>query len=173
MFKGRTPLEYFKPCLEPFVFRDFLRNWSPRVETPDGIRQAGALPYAVVEGRVAFLLITTRKTGRWIFPKGGIEPELSPWESAAQEALEEAGVIGDISTTPIGSYRASTGGSGAALVDVDLYPLKVTRQLDEWDEKRQRMRHWATLGEAKRLLADRSLGKLAERVQVMYGQNIS
>ncbi|SFV30548.1 Predicted NTP pyrophosphohydrolase, NUDIX family [Devosia crocina] len=150
------------------MLREFLSNWSPRVETPDGLRQAGALPYAVVEGRLAFLLITTRKTGRWIFPKGRIEPDMTPWDSAAMEALEEAGVIGEISQVTVGSYRASSGGSGATLIDVDLYPLRVTEQLDEWREKGQRLRHWATLEEAKRLLADRSLSRLAEKVEAMH-----
>lgn len=148
------------------MLRDFLNNWSPRVETASGLRQAGALPYAVVEGRLAFLLVTTRRTGRWIFPKGGIEPGTTPWESAAAEAVEEAGVVGEIDQVAIGSYRASTGGSTATLIDVDLYPLRVTQQLDDWREKGQRLRHWATLDEAKRLLADRSLARLAEKVEL-------
>jgi len=150
------------------LLRDFLNNWSPRVETASGLRQAGALPYAVVEGRLAFLLITTRRTGRWIFPKGGIEPGTTPWESAALEAVEEAGVVGEIDRVPVGSYRASTGGNAATLIDVDLYPLRVTQQLDDWREKGQRLRHWATLGEAKRLLADRSLARLAEKVELSH-----
>lgn len=153
--------------------REFLTHWSPRVETAGGLRQAGALPYAVVEGRVAFLLITTRRTGRWIFPKGGIEPGFAPWESAAMEAVEEAGVTGEIAQEPIGSYRASMGGNTATLVDVDLYPLRVTQQLDEWREKGQRLRHWAALGEAKRLLADRSLARLAEKVELTYAGAVS
>lgn len=151
------------------MLREFLKNWSHRVETPDRLRQAGALPYAVVEGRLAFLLITTRKTGRWIFPKGRMEPGMKPWESAALEAIEEAGVVGEISEVAIGSYRASAGGSGATLIDVDLYPLRVTQQLDEWREKGQRLRHWATLDEAKRLLADRSLARLAGKVEAIHG----
>lgn len=153
--------------------REFLTNWSHKVDTPSGLRQAGALPYAVVEGRVAFLLITTRRTGRWIFPKGGIEPGFSPWESAAIEAVEEAGVTGEISQEAIGSYRASVGGNGATLVDVDLYPLRVTQQLDEWREKGQRLRHWAALGEAKRLLADRSLSSLAEKLAEAHASGVS
>jgi 8-oxo-dGTP pyrophosphatase MutT (NUDIX family) len=148
--------------------RDFLKNWSHKVETPDGLRQAGALPYAVVEGRMAFLLITSRRTGRWIFPKGMIEPDMTAWESAALEAAEEAGVTGDISQEPIGSYRASVGLDGGTLVDVDLYPLQVTTQLDEWREKDQRLRHWATLHEARRLLADKSLARLAARLHARH-----
>ena len=99
------------------MLRDFLSNWSLKVETPGELRQAGALPYAIVEGRMAFLLITSRRSGKWIFPKGIIEPNMTPWESAALEAVEEAGVTGDISSEPIGSYRANVGLDGATLVD--------------------------------------------------------
>jgi 8-oxo-dGTP pyrophosphatase MutT (NUDIX family) len=144
--------------------RDFLKHWSPRVETQSDLRQAGALPYAIVEGRVAFLLITSRRSGKWIFPKGAIEPDTTPWDSAALEALEEAGVSGTIEQQPVGSYRASVGADGVALVDVDLYPLLVTQQLDAWREKDQRLRHWATLSEARRLLTDPALGRLAQRL---------
>lgn len=144
--------------------RELLKHWSPRVETQADLRQAGALPYAIVEGRVAFLLITSRRSGKWIFPKGGIEPDMTAWESAALEALEEGGVSGTIEQEPVGSYRASVGSDGVSLVDVDLYPLLVTEQLDTWREQGQRLRHWATLSEAKRLLADPVLGKLAQRL---------
>ena len=141
--------------------REFLKHWSPRVQTSGDLRQAGAMPYAVVDGRVAFLLITSRRSGKWIFPKGAVEPNTTPWDSAALEALEEAGVSGDVSPQAVGSYRASTGGDGAILVDVDLYPLRVTEQHDNWREKNQRLRHWATLSEARRLLADPILKRLA------------
>lgn len=145
------------------MFRAALKHWSPRVETPVRLRQVGALPYAIVDGRMAVLLVTTRRSGKWIFPKGSVEPELTPWESAAVEALEEAGVTGTVAQVPVGSYRASAGIGGHMLVDVDLYPLEVTQQLENWKEQRQRLRHWATLPEARRLLTDRTLGRLATK----------
>lgn len=144
--------------------REFLRHWNPKVETPSDLRQAGALPYALVDGRMAFLLVTSRRSGKWIFPKGAIEPGYTPWDSAANEALEEAGVSGQVEQSPVGSYRASIGNDGVTLVDVDLYPLLVTEQHEHWREDNQRMRHWVTLSEAKRLLADRSLGRLAAKL---------
>lgn len=143
------------------MLREFLSNWSPKVETTPGQRQAGALPYALVEGRTVFLLITSRRTGRWIFPKGELELGMTAWESAAAEALEEAGVTGQIDTTPIGSYRTSANTDGSSLVDVDLYPLHVETQLDVWKEMDQRLRHWAVLPEARRLLNDPALSRLA------------
>lgn len=151
--------------------RDFLKHWSPKVDTAPALRQAGALPYSIVEGRMAFLLITSRRSGKWIFPKGAIEPGMTPWESAAHEALEEAGVTGDISQSVVGSYRASAGADGSVLLDVDLFPLRVTQQLDIYKEKGQRMRHWATLSEAKRLLADPVLGRLAMRLHAQHIAN--
>jgi len=143
------------------MVRDLLKLWSPRVETPEGLRQAGALPYAMVEGRVAFLLITSRRNGRWMFPKGVIEPDMTPWESAAQEAFEEAGVSGEIATRPIGSYRGSAGSDESLLVDIDIYPLRVETQHETYREMGQRLRHWVVLSEAKRLLSDPTLARLA------------
>ncbi len=148
------------------MLRDFLKHWSPRVENTPGPRQAGALPYSLVDGRAVFLLITSRRTGRWIFPKGDIEPETTPWESAALEALEEAGVTGQIDTTPIGSYRTSANNDGSSLIDVDLFPLRVETQLDVWKEMDQRLRHWTVLSEARRLLNDPALARLATALQM-------
>lgn len=141
------------------MLREFLRNWSPRVEHVPGIRQSGALPYSVIENRVVFLLVTSRRTGRWIFPKGSISTGMTAWDSAAKEALEEAGVAGQIGTEPVGSYQNSDKG---ILVDVDLYPLRVDAQHEMWDEMDQRLRHWALLAETRRLLDDRSLVRIAE-----------
>lgn len=146
------------------MLRNFLSNWSPKVETMPGLRQSGALPYSVVEGRVVFLLITSRRTGRWIFPKGDIEIGMTPWESAAQEALEEAGVTGQIAREPVGSYRSGASSDGSSLVDVDLYPLLVETQLDVWKEMDQRLRHWAVLPEARRLLNDGALTRIAVKL---------
>jgi len=148
--------------------REFLKHWSPKVETSAALRQAGALPYALVDGRMAFLLVTSRRSGKWIFPKGAIEPGYTAWDSAATEALEEAGVSGEIEQVPVGSYRASIGNDGVTLVDVDLYPLLVTQQHEHWREDQQRLRHWVTLSDARRLLADRSLGRLAARLHARH-----
>jgi 8-oxo-dGTP pyrophosphatase MutT (NUDIX family) len=147
------------------MLREFLSHWSPKVETMPGLRQSGALPYSVIDGRVVFLLITSRRTGRWIFPKGDIEPGMTPWESAAVEAMEEAGVSGEVAKDPIGSYRSSASADGSSLIDVDLYPLRVETQLDVWKEMDQRLRHWAVLPEARRLLNDRALSRLAILLQ--------
>jgi 8-oxo-dGTP pyrophosphatase MutT (NUDIX family) len=134
------------------MFRQIFKSW----DQVSG-RQSGAMPYAIVDGRVVFLLVTARRTGRWIFPKGSITSGMTAWDSAAKEALEEAGVSGTIGTVPIGSYMISDKGSAVA---VDLYPLEVEQQFDDWKEKGQRLRHWVLLAEAQRLIANRSLSRI-------------
>jgi 8-oxo-dGTP pyrophosphatase MutT (NUDIX family) len=151
------------------MISNILRSWSSRVEIPAGPRQVGALPYAVVDGRVSVLLITSRRSGRWIFPKGSIEPDLSASESAALEALEEAGVVGTIEDVPIGSYRTGSDSDRSSLIDVDIFPLLVKTQLDDWKERGQRLRHWAVVSEAQRLLVDPALGRLAVDLARRFG----
>ena len=140
-------------------------------EEPRGVeRQFGAIPYRHVDGEIVFLLITARRTGKWIFPKGGPVEGLTPAESAAEEAFEEAGVRGRIGAAPVGHYRAFKARPGKARpaveipVLVEMYPLEVTEQFDDWPEKGERKRHWATLAEARRLLSEPGLVALAEKI---------
>lgn len=144
------------------MLKEFLRNWSPRADAPEQQRQAGAIPYSVVDGQVVFLLVTARQSGRWIFPKGALSKNRTPWETAAREALEEAGVSGEVAEQPIGSYRMSGGDEQRSLTEVDMFPLRVMEQHEEWPEMAERHRHWAILAEARRLLAYRRLAALAE-----------
>ena len=138
---------------------ELLKRLGARSEPVPGLRQSGALPYTIINDRVVFLLVTSRRTGRWIFPKGSISAGMSAWDSAAKEAMEEAGVTGEIGWTAIGSYKNSDKGMP---IEVDLYPLRVDNQMEQWDEMDQRLRHWALLTETKRLLADRTLSRLVE-----------
>lgn len=144
----------------------YVADWlAIRLRSPDRRRQVGALPYAVIDGRVTFLLITSRRTGRWIYPKGSLIEGKTAWQSAAQEALEEAGVEGVVEDVPIGTYRTvKKGGLARHVVEVDLYPLRVTHQHDDWPEKSKRHRHWVLLREARRLLDDSVLEDLTVKL---------
>lgn len=134
---------------------------SLRWRQPTGVKQVGVLPYTMIDGRVVFLLITSRRTGRWIVPKGSLIEGETPWRSAEIEALEEAGVEGIIEREPIGTYRTIKKGSVTRqVVEVDLYPLRVTKQHDAWPEQGNRHRHWVLLREGKRLLTDPDLASL-------------
>lgn len=124
-------------------------------------RQSGAIPYAVVDGTPVFLLVTSRRSGRWIFPKGSVSKDLSPAQAAAREAFEEGGVEGEVDDDPIGSYRSwKIRGIRRHAIEVEMYPMRVITQKMEWEEQGQRLRHWATLAEARRLLTEKALKDL-------------
>jgi 8-oxo-dGTP pyrophosphatase MutT (NUDIX family) len=122
-------------------------------------RQYAALPLAVEDGETRVMLITSRETRRWIIPKGWAEPGLAPHEVAAKEALEEAGLVGEIAAEPIATYsyekRLSKG--EIRLCEVDVYPLTVDRQLAKWPEKKQRETRWFSFAEAALKVEDGGL----------------
>lgn len=108
------------------------------------------------------MLVTSRESKRWVIPKGNTMSGLGPHMAAAQEAEEEAGVSGPVCPTPLGSYRyRKKRGSGASLmVDVDVFPLAVTRELSKWKEQNQRERRWFTLAEAADAVEEEDLRDL-------------
>jgi len=96
------------------------------------------------------LLITSLTSKRWILPKGWLEPDLTPAQSAAREAFEEAGVTGKISDKPVGTYhylKEKKDGSGLPC-SVDVFTLAVTKQLHDWPEKGARTLAWVPLDQA-------------------------
>jgi 8-oxo-dGTP pyrophosphatase MutT (NUDIX family) len=140
--------------------KSWLRGGRPASAAPR--RQVGAIPYVVEDGIVRFLLVTSRRTGSWIFPKGGLMAGLGPSRTAAREAFEEAGVRGVIGPVPIGAYGKTDSGTGRT-VRIPMYPLQVREELRSWPEQGQRQRRWATLEEACSLLAHPELIRLARR----------
>ncbi|MFM5894467.1 MAG: DUF47 family protein [Novosphingobium sp.] len=129
---------------------------------PRTIRQIAALPYRSNDaGAVSVLLVTSRESKRWVVPKGNPGTG-SPHLSAAIEAREEAGVTGAICPIPLGQYRyRKTRKTGASLmVDVDVYPLSVSQELDTWKEAAERTRRWFSLGEAADMVDEPDLAAL-------------
>src|SRR4051812_49118869 len=102
------------------------------------IRQIAALPYRAIgdgaDASIQILLITSRESKRWVIPKGNPSAGISLHQAAAIEAEEEAGVVGPVCPTPLGSYRyRKRRGNGASLmVDVEVFPLSVSRELNGW-----------------------------------------
>ena len=123
--------------------------------------QAGAIPYRIVEGQVVFLMITSRRSANWVFPKGSIEKGQTPAETAAREAFEEAGIRGKVGDAPVGAYLHPRNNEEESMVRVQLFPMLVTEQLDTWPEEPQRFRHWALLPQVKSLMASRKAARIA------------
>jgi 8-oxo-dGTP pyrophosphatase MutT (NUDIX family) len=115
--------------------------------------QSGVLP--IFGDKV--VLITGRRSGRWIIPKGYVKKGMSPVESAAKEAWEEAGVIGRVQASEIGIYhfRRSKG-----VFAVKVFPLEVETILDTWQEMHVRQRRLVTPSEAVEMIVHEELRTL-------------
>ena len=125
-------------------------------------RQVAALPWRLEDGERRILMITSRETRRWVIPKGGRMVGKSDPEAAAQEAMEEAGVKGDVDTQSIGVFRYAKGlkDGGVRPCVVSVYPLEVLIQKGAWPEAHQRERRWMSLSEAADLVHEPDLAAL-------------
>ncbi len=124
--------------------------------------QFAALPWRRSSQGLEVLIITSRRTRRWIVPKGWPLANLNPAESAAAEALEEAGVKGRVSAQPFGSfsYDKILESGKAKRCRVMVFPLEVKTQRQKWREKKHRETKWCDIQLASDLVADRGLKRL-------------
>ena len=129
------------------------------------IRQVAALPYRRdKDGRIRFLLITSRNTRRVILPKGWTMKGHSLAEAAGIEAQEEAGAIGRIHKRPIGAYAYWKRLKSAFVpVVATVFPLEVEKLTDDWPERSRRGRAWLTREDAVRLVDEPQLASLIAR----------
>lgn len=116
--------------------------------------QSGVIPWRRCDGGIEILLITSIRRGRWIIPKGVVEPDMTPGESARKEAFEEGGIDGVLSGFSMGSYRYRKWGG---ICTVEVYILRVTHIFDEWPESDQRKRQWFPLETAAELIEEPTL----------------
>jgi 8-oxo-dGTP pyrophosphatase MutT (NUDIX family) len=128
-------------------------------------RQVAALPFVRQKDGHQVLLVTSRETGRLVLPKGWTEKGMKDAAAAEREAFEEAGVKGNVSAKPIGTYNyTKIVGPGFALeCTVDVFPLEVKKHLKDWPEKSQRERFWLTPSEAALRVAEPALADLLRR----------
>ncbi len=113
------------------------------------IKHTGALPFRFGDSGLEILLITARRTGRWIVPKGYWTPRLKSYQSAEKEAYEEAGIEGLIGQDAIGIYEQKSLRS-STITPIMVFPLQVTYWHGIWPEKHER-RH----GGSRRILPRR------------------
>jgi 8-oxo-dGTP pyrophosphatase MutT (NUDIX family) len=127
------------------------------------LTQYGVIPFRrAAEGGVEVLLITSRDTGRWVVPRGNPISGKSPAESAAQEAYEEAGIVGPVETKAVGrySYKKRRRFGIAVPAVVHLFRMSVAEEHDDWPEKDQRERRWFAAEEAAAAVHEDELARL-------------
>ncbi|MDX2258425.1 MAG: NUDIX hydrolase [Hyphomicrobiaceae bacterium] len=122
-------------------------------------RQVAALPLRrAAAGGLEVMLVRSRTTGRWIIPKGWPSRRRKDHEQAAAEAREEAGVKGDVGSTPIGRFEYFKRLTETfELVAVDVYVIGVTKELADWPEQDARERRWMAVSEAADLVVEPGL----------------
>ena len=128
--------------------------------------QFAALCYRIKNEQVQFCLVTSRRSGRWIVPKGWQMNGQTPMDAAATEAFEEAGVRGKIEPRPIGvfSYYKVHSKNELPCIAV-VYPLKVKKVLRTWPEHKERNRKWLSRKKAAALVDDAELSQIIMRFQ--------
>ena len=108
-------------------------------------RKAAVIPYRIRKKRVEVALVTTSGGKGWIVPKGSVDAGEGIRDAAIREAEEEAGLLGVLSRKPLGRYL-HVNGEGSCPVDV--YMMRVTRELEHWMEDRLRRRRWMAVPDA-------------------------
>ena len=109
------------------------------------VEQSGVIPYRIINGQIEVMLITSSGSKRWVIPKGLIEPNMTPEDSAAKEAWEEAGVLGLVFPNLMGTYEYYKSG---CTWQVDVFLLQVETVLDNWPEAYKRKRQWVSIPKA-------------------------
>ena len=126
--------------------------------------QFAALCYRVKDEKLQFCLVTSRRSGRWIVPKGWPMHGETPSDAAATEAFEEAGVRGKVRERPIGVfsyYKVRSEDELPCLAVV--YPLQVKKVLTKWPEKHERNRKWVSRKKAAAMVDDPELAAIISR----------
>lgn len=109
------------------------------------INYSGVVPLVHGGDELQVVLITNRR-GRWGFPKGLIEDGYTAWDSAAKEALEEAGVTGRIQSEPCSTYIHRKWYQDQP---VAMYLMAVEDLLESWDEDHLRGRTVLSIASAR------------------------
>jgi phosphohistidine phosphatase len=115
--------------------------------------QSAVIPYRIKKGKIKIMLITNHKNERWIIPKGIIEPHLTPADSAAKEAKEEAGITGEVSQIRVGEYEYD---KWEGTCHVQVFLLRVERVKKRWLED-FRSRKWVSVKKAAKRIHEPAL----------------
>jgi 8-oxo-dGTP pyrophosphatase MutT (NUDIX family) len=147
------------------------------------VEQVAAVCYRSLNGEIEFLLVQTRGSGRWTFPKGGAEAGLTHAQAAAIEASEEAGVHGKIEEASFARYSCrNSAGKSAERILVSAHLCEVTRLTPPKEAGRNRT--WFSAKEAQAKLREgrkreesrefvRVVEKAVNRIRLLSSESVS
>ncbi|XP_020111911.1 nudix hydrolase 12, mitochondrial-like [Ananas comosus] len=120
---------------------------------PYRLKEEGESPCCNLVEKLEVLMISTPNRSDLVFPKGGWEDDETVHEAACREALEEAGVRGNINENPLGEWifrsksRQNSCSSDGACKGY-IFALEVTEELEYWPEQANHGRQWVPAAEA-------------------------
>lgn len=111
------------------------------------------------EKKTQVLLVSTRRTGRWVIPKGWPINGKTPGQSALREAYEEAGVKGTSFEQCVGHFAYHKRGNGKSMIPciVAVYPVKVESLKKKFPELGEREMIWLSPSKAAKRVSDPAL----------------
>ena len=126
--------------------------------------QYAAICYRRDKSRDAFemLVVTGRKSGRWVLPRGWPMEGRAPHQVAEREAFEEAGIKGKAEKKPIGyyTYAKHLDDGRIAPCMVEVFAVKIDKIVKNYREQGQRQRRWVSFTEAQNLVDEPELQSL-------------
>jgi 8-oxo-dGTP pyrophosphatase MutT (NUDIX family) len=96
-----------------------------------------------------------------------VDPGLSDAEAAAMEAREEAGIEGELSPAPLGTFTYEK--LGRSLL-VQVFSMRVTKIHDTWLEQSFRRREWFPVDEATDLVSREGVRRLIRKFAEEMGR---
>jgi 8-oxo-dGTP pyrophosphatase MutT (NUDIX family) len=156
----------------PIATRKSDRRSSRALRWPTQLREkstgerihVAAVCFRLKGSELEFLLVRTR-SGRWTFPKGGVDGDATNADAAAREAYEEAGVKGTIEFHPFHWYFHSKRDRLRArrrVVSVHAHLCEVERLVSPKEGHRDPT--WFSADKARRRLRENRKPELATEV---------
>ena len=150
--------------------------------------QVAAVCYRMRHGEIEFLLVRTRGSGRWTFPKGNAERGMTHAQAAALEAFEEAGVHGRMEEASFARYTCRKRGLDSATrpaekeLTVHAHLCEVVRLGNPKESNRKRT--WFSVEDARQHLREgrkghegaafaRVVDRAVERIESSRGTRIA
>lgn len=117
-------------------------------------------------GTLEMLVVTGRKSGRWVLPRGWPMEGRAPHRVAEREALEEAGIKGKADKKAVGcyTYAKHLDDGRVAPCMVEVFAVKVDKIVKKYREQGMRERRWVSFIEAQNLVDEPELRSLILKV---------
>ena len=130
--------------------------------------QLAALPWRLVDGRVEVLMVTSRLSNHWLIPKGwpmrGAKPRPRPRRARpSRKRVSKAPYHRRQSA--VTRIRKVLPDGGSVPCEVDVYALRVSKELPKWPETGERRRQWMPFEEAAALAFEPSLAALLKTLE--------